>query len=264
MDLSDLSIETLDLDLEIPASRGRKKLPLVHCFERELGTEDILLLIENPDRGSKTPAIIKLKQSHHKLAQLLAEGVPDVEVALITGYAQSRISILKTDPAFKELLAHYKGVQKEIFINVHERLSSLSLDALEELQGRLEEKPEAFSVKQLQEIIELGFDRSGFGPRTTQVNELHLTTDSLLSSVRDEIRKKSYGSIKTLDAQSSAPNPPRNFDADLGLEIDLPAGEYSDKSRSGDEGGGAEVREAGGEKTPNSTAQIIPFSGGPS
>ena len=262
MDLSDLSIDDMDLDLEIPASRGRKKLPLVHSFERELSTDDILLLIDNPNRGSTTPILIKLKQSHHKLAQLLAEGVPDVEVSLITGYAQSRISILKGDPAFKELLAHYKGVQKEVYINVHERLSSMSLDALEEIHSRLEEKPESFSVKQLQELVEIGFDRSGFGPRTTQVNELHLTTDSLLSSVRDEIRKKSNGSIKTLDSQSRSPAPPRDFDADLGLEIDLSAIEYSDQSEPGSQGGREEVRNSGGQETPHPTGKVIPFSGG--
>jgi hypothetical protein len=259
LDLSDLSIDDLDLNLAIPASRGRRARSVQHFLDRELNEEDVMVLIENPERGSETPSIIKLKQSHHKLAQLIAEGVPDVEASLITGYAQSRISILKSDPAFKELLAHYKGIQKEIFINVHERLSGMSLDALEEIHSRLEEKPEDFSIKQLSELVALGFDRAGFGPRSSQSIDLHVSTSELLSSVKDEIRKKSHGRIETLGGRLP---PPDDIPSNLGLTVELEAGEYSQESGPGSQSPGPPVRSQGGTEAPSSGAQILPFERG--
>jgi hypothetical protein len=260
LDLSDLSIEDLDLNLQIPASRGRRKLHVNHFLDRELTEEDVIILMEDPPRGSETPSIIKLKQSHHKLAQLLAEGVPDIEASLITGYAQSRISILKTDPAFKELLAHYKGIQKDIYINVHERLSGMSLDALEEIHSRLEENPEDFSIKELKELVELGFDRSGFGPKSTQSLDIHLSANELLSSVKDEIRKKSHGRIETLDTRSSPSLPSSGLGSDLGLQIDLEAEQYTEVSGPGSESGGPAVRGPSGQKT---SGAVVPFPGRP-
>lgn len=259
MDLFDLDINDLDLDLVVPPSRSGKPKSVVHSLERAINAGDLAILIDNPDRKSETPSILKLKQSHHALAQLLAEGRPDVEVSLITGYSQTRISILKNDPAFKELLAHYKGVTKEIYINVHERLKNISLDALEEMHSRLEEHPEGFTLRQLQDIAELGFDRSGFGPKSTQVSEIHLSTSDLLSSVKDEIRKKSHASIETLDLKSRRTQAPSDPGADLGLEIDFSPVEYSDITRERGQGGGAAVREAGGEEASSSGTNVVPI-----
>jgi len=263
LDLMDLDIGDLDLDLVVPPSRSARAAPLVHEFDGVITPEDVALLVENPSRGSETNALVTLKTRHHKLAQLLAEGIPDIEASLITGYTQTRISILKNDPAFKELLAHYRGVQKEVFINVHERLAGLSMDALEELHQRLEDKPESFTIKQLQDLIPLGFDRSGFGPKSTQGFDIHLTTDSLLSSVKDEIRKKSNGRIETLGAQPRLPRTPQSDSgSDLELEIDLSSLEYTSISGTGSEGGGQEIRKVGGEETPPPGAEILSFPGG--
>jgi len=46
--------------------------------------------------------------NHHLLAQLLAQGRSETEVAQITGHSLSNILTLKSDPTFAELVADYR------------------------------------------------------------------------------------------------------------------------------------------------------------
>lgn len=147
--------------------------------------------------GSKTPSISRIRDSHHNLARLLAEGLKDVDIARITGYSPSRISILKADPAFSELVSHYQRDKSEGFATVHERYVALSKDAAEELQARLDEKPESFDNEELMELTKLAADRTGFGPKQTNVN-INLDLADRLTAARKR--------IGTLDL---SPEPPR-------------------------------------------------------
>lgn len=130
---------------------------------RELTLEDLAEL-EQP-RGVTTPAIKRLRTQHHHLARLLAEGRREVEVSAITGYSQSRISILKQDPAFRDLITHYEHDAAMAYVNVHERLAALGITCLEELQQRIDEEPEKFNNKELRELAAMLLDRSVAPPK---------------------------------------------------------------------------------------------------
>jgi len=54
------------------------------------------------------PSIRTLRPGHHLLAQLLAQGRGDTEVAEITGSSLSSILMLKSDPTFAELVSDYQ------------------------------------------------------------------------------------------------------------------------------------------------------------
>ena len=143
--------------------RRRPTDPILVELVRELGEEDLPLLRNPPVVGSRTPTVAKLSHSHHALAQALAEGRSDIEAGLIAGYSISRISILRRDPMFKELLAHY-GTQREIIhTNVLERLRILGMNSVEELQDRLENTPEVFSPRELMELTELALIKGRVG-----------------------------------------------------------------------------------------------------
>lgn len=119
-------------------------------------TEDDLPKLINPDSLGTTPIPIQaLRASHHQLAQMLAKGMSDVEASLITGYSQSRISILKRDPSFAELLASYKDIREHVFVDTLERMRILGLSTLDELQERLETSPEKWSNRELMEMADL-------------------------------------------------------------------------------------------------------------
>jgi len=105
--------------------------------------------------GAGVPALQSIRASHHQLAQLIAQGRPDTEVSLITGYSTTRISSLKADPSFAELLDGYGTIRQQIFVDTLERMRVLGLSTLDELQERLETAPEKWTNRELMEMADL-------------------------------------------------------------------------------------------------------------
>ena len=144
-----------------PARRGRKPAePFTTGTPRELTEADLATLIHPTSVNATTPIIQRLRSTHHRLAQLIADGTKQVDVSLITGYSQSRISVLMADPGFQELVAQYRNQQEAVYINVHERLANLCTVATEILQERLEDDPDGVSVRELLEVVSETGDRS--------------------------------------------------------------------------------------------------------
>jgi hypothetical protein len=131
--------------------RGQKELEII----RALTAEDLELLAHPPPVNSTAPTVQALRASHHQLAQLLARGLPATEASLITGYSLSRISILRGDPTFAELLSSYQVNRELVFADTLERMRVLGLSTLDELQDRLEAAPERWSNRELMEMAEL-------------------------------------------------------------------------------------------------------------
>ncbi len=160
----------IDLDslAMLGSARGgsRRAKGIGFTVMRPLGEEDLPTLLNRPAVGSMTPHITKIRETHHHLARLLSEGRKDVEVCAITGYSQSRISILKHDPSFVELLAYYSGQQAKAHQNVHERLARVGTVALEVIEERLLDAPESFSHRDLLAVTETTLDRSVAPPKT--------------------------------------------------------------------------------------------------
>lgn len=151
---------------------GRASQPLTAVQVRELDQCDIALLAEN--RGTSAPPLKRLSERHHALARCLASGMEDGDAAITCGYVASRVSILKADPAFQELLAFYRQNVSDKYLDMHGVLAGLSLDAATELRERLEADMQAddktMSTGQLIELTKLGADRTGFGPQSAQLN----------------------------------------------------------------------------------------------
>lgn len=135
-------------------SQIRAPNPVIFSVVREITQEDLPNI--SPPRGTASlPTIDKLRSSHHQIAQLIAAGRADYDVALITGYSAAYITRMKNNPTFQGLLAHYEGVEQLQFADAMERLKVLGLDAAEELQERLATNGEDFSVGELTELVNL-------------------------------------------------------------------------------------------------------------
>jgi len=65
-------------------------------------------LANRPPPESPGCPIETLQPIHHQLAQLLAQGRSDTEVAQITGRSPASIATLKSDPTFAQLVADYQ------------------------------------------------------------------------------------------------------------------------------------------------------------
>lgn len=137
---------------------------------RELELTDRAEASQLQSTGAKAIGVKRLRERHHALARLLAQGVKPGEAALIAGYCPSRVSILQRDPAFQELLTHYRSQMNLAAIDLGTRLGHLGSTAIEELQERLEEAPETFTNRELMEASELAADRTGYGPQSTTKN----------------------------------------------------------------------------------------------
>jgi hypothetical protein len=163
----------MSLDLNLfglgqPRTRGRSSRELHPTQGRELTSADLALL--DTERGITAPALTRIRDSHHSLARCLATGMKPAEASIVTGYSGSRISILQADPAFRELVEFYRANTKMAFADVHDRMAALNLDALQELQRRVEEDGENMSAEFLLDLVKLLADRTGHGPQTKSTN----------------------------------------------------------------------------------------------
>lgn len=191
----------MNLGLDItPRTRGRAAKPVAAVKSRDLDLADLGLL--GKERGTQAPALKRLQQRHHTLARLLASGSTHAEAGIIANYSQSRISILMSDPAFKELLTFYSENVDAAFIEMNERIADLSMDALEELRTRMEEDPESFSNSMLLEIMTKTADRSGNGPQTQQTNlNVNINVADRLQAARERVAAYQQG--KTIEGKAN-------------------------------------------------------------
>lgn len=103
-----------------------------------------------------TQSIGQLKHAHHQLARLIAKGYDNFEVSAMTGYNPAYVSRLKTDdPAFRELLAHYSAERSVIHTDAVERMATVGVMALDEMQQRLTDDPAGWSNRELMELSDL-------------------------------------------------------------------------------------------------------------
>jgi hypothetical protein len=146
--------------LLIDAPKVERKEPFAWAIVRELNEADLEVLANPPKTGIKAPSLQRIRNTHHMLARLLAEGKKTTDISMITGFSPGRISSLQNDPMFAELVAYYSAQVNAQYLDVHARLADLGVTTLEELRERLEDTPEKFSVRELLEIMEKTFDRS--------------------------------------------------------------------------------------------------------
>lgn len=161
-----------DLGLDLVRTVGRAHRPVEAEVVRDITEADVALLAT--ERGIASKPLQRLRDAHHAIARLVAMGRPGHEIATVTGYSQSRISILKSDPAFQDLVAHYRAqveeVDLELYSNGAAKLAAVRDDAVEELHSRLLDEPESFKAGDLLEIVKITADRSGLGPATKSTN----------------------------------------------------------------------------------------------
>lgn len=160
---------------------------------RELILADMAELQQTP--AMPTTTLKRLRDSHHRAALLLSQGLSNVDVARRTGYSPSRINTLQQDPAFQELLAYYRAQVQAHEISIVERLASLSEDTLQELHMRLDEEPESFSNKELLAIVTAALDRTGHGPTHRVESRSVSITGADLLLLKEQARQIMRGEI---------------------------------------------------------------------
>lgn len=188
-----------DLGFDLHLS-GRAPKALGAEVVRELTQSDLALLAT--ERGVQPSHVQRITNRHHALARCLASGMSATEAGLVTGYTGSRISVLRGDPAFEELIAFYQGEKGLPVQDLQDKMTALAADTITELQERLETNPESFAVGELHDQFKLVADRSGFGPKATNVN-VNVNLGDRMRTARE--RAASVPSSRTTSARSLGP-----------------------------------------------------------
>lgn len=119
----------------------------------------------------------KLRDSHHRVARLLAVGLRLEQVAEATGYAIETIRQLAPSPAMVELVAKYRPTVDRAYeesVSAYYSYATRNLVMSERmLADRLEASDEDGKPIAVRDLIAVSADRAdrlGFGKRSTQVN----------------------------------------------------------------------------------------------
>lgn len=147
--------------LATPPGRGRRPAPVFYGEPRTLTEIDLVDMWKPEASGLPGVGRIKaLRYNHHLLAKAVASGKSLLECSQISGMTGPRISELKNDPAFQELVSFYSEELHEVYVDVHQRMAALGTSVLEELQERFENEPEKFSKRELMDLFTTMADRS--------------------------------------------------------------------------------------------------------
>ena len=144
-----------------PPGKGRRPAPILYGQPRALTEADIASMWDATNSGQRgAPRIKTLRYNHHLLAKAVASGKTLLECSQLCGLTVYRISDLKNDPAFQELVSFYAEELNEVYVDVHQRMAALGTSVLEELQERFEEAPDKFTKRELLELFTTMADRS--------------------------------------------------------------------------------------------------------
>jgi len=121
--------------------------------------------------------VAKFRESHHVVAKLFAAGLKGQDVAARTGYAPNWIAQLHNDPAFQELLAKYRDLDTQLFLEGRDEFYSLAtknmIQAERQLSDKMDEADESSELLPTRELISIVADRAdrfGYGKRGTKFN----------------------------------------------------------------------------------------------
>lgn len=152
--------------------RSRVQHPEVSGI-RELARADLAVLAA--PRPVQTLAT--LRDNHHRIARAVASGMSNYEVAETCGVSYNRVSMFRQDPAFMELVAHYRAILTDEWKSAADPvvgfLSSIRTKSLAMIEEKIDAAAEAnefLPSRDLATFAELGLDRTGYGKVNKNVN----------------------------------------------------------------------------------------------
>lgn len=118
-----------------------------------------------------TPTVKRLRDSHHTLARLLAAGLSGEQASVQTGYSQSRISVLRNDPTFQNLVAFYRHSRDEARADLEARYLLIANDYAQHIHEAVLDEPEEIPIMQALEVFKAMADRGGMAPVARSINK---------------------------------------------------------------------------------------------
>lgn len=173
-----------DLGFDIHLT-GRAAKPLSAEVVRELVQSDLALLAT--ERGVKPSHIQSITDRHHALARCLSTGMTVFEACQVTGYTPSRVSVLRGDPAFEELVAHYRDIGAEATYD-YQRKAAIARNVATDLAlDKMTDSPEELSFDQRLDAVKLFSAMTGQGPqaKTQATVNVNLSMGDRMKAARE-------------------------------------------------------------------------------
>lgn len=172
-------------------TRRRKALPPKILVARPLTREDLVHL--NAPRVSHRVAAFR--ESHHRLARLVASGLRVEQVLEISGYSYQRLYTLRQDPAFQELVSQYKARVDNKLAEIVDETEATAVSNLRRMERMVEEhleqadaEGELIPLKTLSSLISDRMDRFGYSKKQVNLN-FNATLASKLERAIDKTRE---------------------------------------------------------------------------
>lgn len=153
-----------------PASRAVRITGIRPLVEADLE------LLRDKSVGS-IPRIQRLRDSHHQVARLFAQGLKIYEIARITGHSLNSISRYQRDPAAAELIAHYRALKTEEWLDEQDQIAKLGTEAmtksLRHINDHFDDADAAGELVPLPRALAVAsdmMDRFGYGKKSAQLN----------------------------------------------------------------------------------------------
>jgi len=171
---------------------------------RELSREDLQHLAKR-----RAPVGVQsLKDSHHRVARAVASGLNNIQTADACGITTARVSQLRQDPAFIDLVAHYRSMLTAEWIReadpVVEMLGAIRQKSLAMIEDKIDQaaaNDEFLPSRDLASFAELGLDRTGYGKVNKNVN---INVD--FAAKLEQARKRSATAApRQIEGQTASP-----------------------------------------------------------
>jgi hypothetical protein len=148
-----------------------------------------------------------LRDNHHRIARAVASGMSNADVAATCGVTISRVNSLRGDPAFVELVAHYRAILTTEWAQadtVIEFMRTNALKAQAMISDKLDdaaERNDFLPTRDLLGIAELGLDSTGYGKVNKNIN-VNVDFAAKLEAARS--RASRAPTLRILELQSTA------------------------------------------------------------
>lgn len=150
-----------ELDLEAAFQSASRRGKIVRVEDLEGGSE----LAPNP--GLSKPYQFEWKPRHDFVVALDASGYKREQICRLTDYSYERVSVILSDPRAKEVRKKYATQLLERLDSIHDKLSILAHEALDEL---VDEMREAEDIRVRQKASLAILDRAGYTPVNKNLN----------------------------------------------------------------------------------------------
>lgn len=202
-----MTLENLDFSTEL----GPIQKIITCTIEGLVEHEDLQRLMAKgaaiAPMGAHAGDLKRIRERHHHIARLSAQGMAQSLIAQITCMTQSRISTLLNTPAMQELVAYYRASHGNASEVIAERLRNVAEASVEKLETKLEQ--DELDANELIALAKLGLDRSGHGPQSKvhNITEHHLLDHAELQRLNREARRESLEDIVNIDTLPALPAP---------------------------------------------------------